>query len=103
MISKQHDLCNDKKSGLLFFAVAVLVIALVPLQFLTAKNEQERWEIFSIVHNCKKIQHVDGNTETGVGYGMTAKGNIGLMLIMFPTPSKTGYLCDDGVTYWRWP
>jgi hypothetical protein len=47
------------------------------------------------------VGRMSGSTQTGVGYGVTANGQFGTVVTTTSTPSKTGYLCNDGVTYWR--
>lgn len=47
-------------------------------------QDREEWQRFVIEHHCKVIGEMSGSS-TGNGY----------------IPAKTGYLCDDGVTYWR--
>ncbi|UOO76529.1 hypothetical protein LVJ85_11035 [Neisseria sp. Dent CA1/247] len=60
-------------------------------------DENAKWEKFKVEHGCKVVEHIKGDIQTGVG--ITTNGNVGMMVI--PESDKTGYLCDDGVTYWR--
>ncbi len=43
------------------------------------------------------VGQMSGSTHTGVAVG--ANGQIGTVVTV--TLGKTGYLCSDGVTYWR--
>lgn len=54
-----------------FFAISVLL-----LSWLAAKDRRE-WRQFKATHNCRIVGKVDG------------------------LPDKTGWQCDDGITYWR--
>ncbi len=47
--------------------------------------------------HCKVIEKREGATTTGVGISL--KGQAGVFL--GGEPDQTGYLCDDGVTYWK--
>ena len=72
--------------GVLFVgAVAVAVI------------EDWNWGQFRQEHHCRVV----GKTtpDVGVGTGIGANGQITTVTTV--TPGKTGYLCDDGITYWR--
>lgn len=75
------------------FIVPLLVIAII--------QDYKEWEEFKVTHNCKKIAHVDGNIQNGVGYGLTTNGTFGVITTITSTPDKTAWECDDGVTYWK--
>ncbi|ECH2288268.1 hypothetical protein [Enterobacter cancerogenus] len=62
-----------------------------------AVNESNEWNDFKQQHNCKVVQKVQGDINTGVG--ITTSGKLGV--IITPESDKTAYYCDDGVTYWR--
>ena len=55
--------------------------------------EQIQWQEFSRAHDCKVV----GKISPSSGTGFDAKGNTTYVSV----PGKTGYQCDDGVTYWR--
>lgn len=82
-------------------AVTAAIIGLIWLMVSAAIAESERWAKFSEENNCVKVGHVAGDVNTGVGYGMTANGQFGTVVTTSTTPDKTGWKCDDGVTYWR--
>lgn len=78
----------------------VLVIALIALPFLSyyvIKADREQWAKFAAENNCRVVGKMSGSTSTG--FGVTSNGQMGT--VVTSTPGKTGYLCDDGVTYWR--
>lgn len=78
------------------FIAAVLIVVAI----LAAICEQGQWERFAEEHHCKVVGRT--SSSTGVGVGPISTGNgIGVGVITTVTPGKTGYLCDDGVTYWR--
>ena len=83
------------------FLLLAAMFALFAVMFMVAKAEQERWDKFSISHNCRVVQKVIGSTHTGYGVGVTTNGKVGAVITTTSTPAKTGWLCDDGVTYWR--
>jgi hypothetical protein len=62
-------------------------------------EEFKHWKAFSEQHHCKVVGRMSGDTVTTVA--PIIGGNGGIAVGVSSTPSKTGYLCDDGVTYWR--
>lgn len=77
--------------------ISVLIGLLFWFLIHTATKEQEKWNKFADTHNCKVVGKISGST--GVGYGVTSNGSMGTVITSIP--GKTGYQCDDGVTYWR--
>ena len=76
--------------------VGVSVAGFIVL-FILIDQEQRDWEQFNKEHACKVVSQVDGSTFNT--YGVDSKG--GMTVGVASTPSKTGYLCNDGVTYYR--
>lgn len=77
--------------------VVVGMVLVLVLVFWAMVDEARRWERFKTEHHCKVIAHVKGNVMTGVGVG----SNGGVTTTIISEPDKTGWLCDDGVTYYR--
>ena len=75
-------------------AAAALVLVLVGY---FAVKDSEQWDQFRQDHECKKVGEISGTTSTG--YGITTSGQGGMVTTY--TPGKTGWTCNDGVTYWR--
>lgn len=65
------------------------------------QEERERWDAFATAHACKKVGEISRSTQNGIGYGVMSSGQTGTMITTTSTPGKTGWVCDDGVTYWR--
>jgi len=78
-------------------ATGAVILALIVLVVVLAVQEQRRWDEFASDHNCRVVGRERGSTK--IGYGMATNGTMGT--VVTSTPSKTGWLCDDGVTYWR--
>ncbi|GJK06891.1 hypothetical protein TUM17574_53150 [Klebsiella pneumoniae] len=68
---------------------------LVVLVLASDQKEQE-WRDWATEH-CKVIEKREGATTTGVGVSL--KGQAGVFI--GGEPDQTGYLCDDGITYWK--
>ena len=83
---------------LLFVAVAILAIPTVAWM---AARERAQWREFAAAHDCKKVAHVRGGVNVVSGVGVTPDGKVGVVTGTEIEPDKTGWLCDDGVTYWR--
>jgi hypothetical protein len=77
--------------------ILVAVVALLGLLIWGAVVESRQWSEFRVAHNCKVVGKT--SPSTGVGFGMGGNGQMGTVIAT--TPGKTGWLCDDGVTYWR--
>jgi hypothetical protein len=63
------------------FAISIWVLVLVLPDW--SVKRQARWDAFKATHHCKLVESWAGNV------GTNHEG------------SKTAYLCDDGVKYWR--
>lgn len=59
--------------------------------------EEGKWREFMIDHECKKVGEISPSTSTG--FGVSSNGSVSFVPIS--NPGKTGYACNDGVTYWR--
>lgn len=95
-----RDLWDDWP-GRLLLALMVGLLLMIPAIIYSAIAEEKNWQAFSVAHRCKKVAHAKGDVSTGVGYGMTASGQFGPVIVTTTTSDKTAWLCDDGVTYWR--
>lgn len=74
--------------GIFLAAFAVFAIGIWAL-IVDATN----WETFKVAHECKIVGKMHGEMINT----FDAKGNIGIGF----TSGKTGWACNDGVTYWR--
>jgi len=66
--------------------------ALVGLAAGLAVMEQNQWEAFAAKHECKEVGKIAGHTAYGYYNGKYQT---------YWVPSKTTYLCNDGVEYTR--
>ena len=60
-------------------------------------HNQAEWERFSAAHECKVVGKMSGDVFNTVSVGGNGQVSVGVG----STSSKTGYACNDGVTYWR--
>lgn len=60
-------------------------------------QEGQEWKSFVVAHQCHIVTHINGTVFNTLG--IDAKGNTTVGI--GSTPDKTGYLCDDGITYFR--
>ena len=59
-------------------------------------------EQFAKAHACEVIGVVDPQTTSTVAIGVdSANGGTTLVPVTTTLPSRIGYLCNDGITYWR--
>ncbi|EKS4072488.1 hypothetical protein QB142_004531 [Salmonella enterica] len=78
---------------------AVLAIALMAsAMWDNYTPKPDEWEVFKAAHNCKVVGKNEGHRNGGVG--ITSSGSVAF-IAGNRSPDQTGYLCDDGVTYWK--
>lgn len=77
----------------LFFNVYALAALVLVVTLGATYIEQKEWDQFVIDRNCKVVSRDTGSVSFVSG------GNNGGGTIY--QPGKTGWLCDDGVTYFR--
>jgi len=90
----EEDWMNVAGHG--FFALCLVALLIC---FWALYKEGQKWEMFKAEHNCRVVAKVSGEMFTGVAPVVGGEGGVGI--IISSTPSKTGWLCDDGVTYYR--
>ena len=73
------------------------IAAFFALIIWVAIAETNAWNEFSAKNHCKVVGQSSGSYSTGFGTGFNGQGG----MVTTYTPGKTGYSCDDGVTYWR--
>lgn len=78
----------------------VFIIVIIGLVYLGIQSNKD-WEIFKKEHSCKIVAQIRGTTVTGVGIGVSPNGGAVVVPVIGREPNKTGWLCDDGVTYYR--
>lgn len=78
--------------------LSALVLALLFITGIAAKQEAEQWELYKKAHNCREAGYIDGDTAmvTTIDPGT---GNVGLGTVT--TPRKTRWLCDNDVEIFR--
>ena len=74
-----------------------IIVGLCTIVVVVAHNQSQQWDAFKVEHKCVAVAHIDGTVFNTVG--VDAKG--GMVVGIGSTPSKTGWACDDGVTYYR--
>lgn len=85
---------SDRTQALLMWGALFLIAALCAFAVV---RDTRSWREFVETHNCLVVARERGEImtvttytpETGVGFGTAS------------TPSKTSWLCDDGITYIR--
>jgi hypothetical protein len=60
-----------------------------------SNREETQWAAFAPVHHCKLVGRIKGDLL--VSPVISSKGGVAITA----TPDKAGWLCDDGITYWR--
>ena len=72
----------------------VLFLAIAVGCYIAIATEQRAWEDFLVAHQCRVVSKSKDSTTIGIGTN-------GTTIIVTPVPGVTGYLCDDGITYYR--
>jgi hypothetical protein len=81
----------------LLSVVVALLLATICLMVAAAIHEKKQWEVFRTAHACKIVAQVSGSSTTAIGFSSSGSMTVTPIAI----PAKTGWLCDDGVTYYR--
>lgn len=82
---------------LIFYGIGVMGFLAVCSVLYACIAEAQEWEEFKNHHHCKVVSRIKGDVFNTVG--ADAKGN--MVVGVGSTPDKTGWLCDDGITYYR--
>ena len=98
MFDLVRDMMDDWAGRFLLLLMALLIAA-IPLTIYGTIQEQKEWDAFSVAHNCRVVAKISGFTLTGVA--PVIGGNGGVAVTITSIPGKTGWQCDDGVTYYR--
>ncbi|HBV1819871.1 TPA: hypothetical protein MDQ74_001720 [Klebsiella pneumoniae] len=96
VLFKDFSLLTTFASGLAGIALLGGVISVLVVLVLASDQKEQEWRDWATEH-CKVIEKREGATTTGVGVSL--KGQAGVYI--GGEPDQTGYLCDDGVTYWK--
>lgn len=72
-------------------------VVLVVIMFALALHESSEWEKFKVEHKCRVVAKIDGEVFNTFGVDSNGMPTVGIG----STSSKTGWLCDDGVTYYK--
>lgn len=82
----------------LLWALTLTALGLIATGFVMAVLENGEWETFKVDHHCKVVAKIPGEViatfGADPGNGMPTVG-------VATTSSRTGWLCDDGITYYR--
>lgn len=96
VLLKDFSLLTTFASGLAGIALLGGVISVLVVLVLASDHKEQEWRDWATEH-CKVIEKREGATTTGVGVSL--KGQAGVFI--GGEPDQTGYLCDDGITYWK--
>ncbi|MBY7266441.1 hypothetical protein K4X55_25455 [Klebsiella variicola] len=96
VLFKDFSLLTTFASGLAGIALLGGVISVLVVLVLASDQKEQEWRDWATDH-CKVIEKREGATTTGVGVSL--KGQAGVFI--GGEPDQTGYLCDDGITYWK--
>lgn len=77
--------------------VIAAIVALFSFFIYAMIAENNAWQAFKIAHECKQIGHMKGDIFNTVGVGANGQVSVGIG----STPDKTGWSCNNGMTYWR--
>ncbi len=83
--------------GLIYGAITVLVLAVMFLAAVADLQKKKEWEAFKLANDCKVTSRIDGDVLPTVAIGADGKAAYGITA----TPTKTGWTCNDGVTYFK--
>jgi len=79
------------------FALPVAFVAFIVWVWVLVTAEAKEWDAFKVAHACRVVAKVDGSVFNT--FSVSPKGQ--MVIGVGSTPDKTGWLCDDGVTYYK--
>lgn len=77
--------------------IIVVVSGLIAFAVFADIQDQHHWDAFSAQHHCRMVAHISGSSALTTGISSSGKLVTGSTYI----PGKDGFLCDDGITYYR--
>lgn len=75
----------------------VAIAALLTIAVVAMNHEHAEWMRFRDAHRCRVAGKMDGDVLVGSGISSSGKA---VMTTSFVS-AKEGWLCDDGITYWK--
>jgi hypothetical protein len=87
----------DRFEAAVGLAIFSTLAALIGVAIYIEIKEEKEWQQFKVAHKCRVVAKISGDTFNTLS--MDSKGNpvVGIAT----TPDKTGWACDDGITYYR--
>jgi len=85
----------EKAVGLVILSLIAVLVALIYFEI----QQEKEWEMFKVIHHCKIISKISGSVAIGVAPIIGGNGDVAISIT--PIPGKTGWQCDDGVTYFK--
>ena len=77
--------------------IAAIGAVLIIVAGMVAYNNDMKWEAFKTSHECKAVAKLPGEVFNTVGVSPGGGVAIGIGA----TADRVGWLCNDGVTYYR--
>lgn len=78
-----------------------VVLGLFALLFAASAHEAKQWAQFKVDHKCRVTQEMQGDLNVGVTTTTGQNGYVSVSPVITTSPDKVGWLCDDGITYWK--
>jgi len=95
------DLWNDGWVGRTILAIFGAAILMVPVVIFAMIAEERAWDEFKEAHACRIVGKTSSSVGTGVTTTISPQGQVSIGPTTVVISGKTGWLCDDSVTYWR--
>ncbi len=92
---------NNKGPQLMARLLVLVTVVLCVAAVCKSTDRRAAWEAFKVEHHCEITDKMAGNVDVNVGVALDTNGDLSQVVTVKETPSKTGWLCDDGVTYWK--
>lgn len=94
---------HNLEHHIISYVIVVLILFIIAILYaitISSIEKSRAWEVFKLENNCKVVAYKEGSTSTGLGTLINSNGKAGVGIVT-TTTDQTGYICDDGVTYWR--
>lgn len=97
MVTFQKSRGHIDWTGPILIMLVVLIIVMLIFAIWASVKEVREWAVFKVEHDCKIVANIKGDVFNTINTNANGTVSIGVGI----TPDKTGWLCNDGITYYR--
>ena len=98
MLRELEKLYDEWALPTTFILLGLLVLGAFGMMLMAMLEHEKQWQEFKVTHHCVVVAHISGDVFNTIAVNPNGGGvSVGIGA----TPDKTGWKCDNGVTYYR--